>query len=187
MGNHKSNQWTDVRTTHDLAADEVISTLQKEIRRGNVENAVLVAAEMVHTSAALERYLWDRLSVISVEDIGFGDVTAPILIRSLEQLSQRFGRHQGDRYLFAIHAVRYLATRQKDRSTDEMYNWILHAMAEEGLRPQIPEYAVDMHTARGVALGRGKRHFLEVGAHVEPELPHRDKTYNERLRKLWED
>lgn len=187
MADHQFDPWTHVRTVHDLPADEVISTLQKEIRRGNEENAALIAYEMIHTSPELERYLWDRLSVISVEDIGFGDVQAPILIRSLEQLSQRFGRHQGDRYLFAIHAVRYLATRQKDRSTDEMYNWMIQAIEKDGLRPEIPEYALDMHTARGAALGRGKLHFLEVGARIKPELPDREKKYYERLKEIWED
>jgi replication-associated recombination protein RarA len=173
---HRSDPWTRVRTAHGLAADEVISALQKEIRRGNVENAALLAYEMAHTSPELELYLWDRLSVISVEDVGFGDVLAPILIRSLEQLSHRFERHRGDRYLFVIHAVRYLASRLKDRSTDEMYNWMAHVVEEQGLLPEIPDYALDMHTARGRTMGRGKRHFLEIGALVSPEQPDRTRV-----------
>jgi replication-associated recombination protein RarA len=184
---HRSDPWTRVRTAHGLAADEVISALQKEIRRGNVENAALLAYEMAHTSPELELYLWDRLSVISVEDVGFGDVLAPILIRSLEQLSRRFERHRGDRYLFVIHAVRYLASRLKDRSTDEMYNWMAHVVEEQGLLPEIPDYALDMHTARGRTMGRGKRHFLEIGAPVSPELPDRERRYHDRLRKILTD
>ena len=173
--------WTRTRTIHDLPADEVISTLQKEIRRGNEENAALCAYEMVCTSAELERKLWDRLCIISVEDIGFGEPQAPILIQTLWEMSQRFGRSEGDRYTFAIHAVRYLATRQKDRSSDEMHNWLSHAVTHQGLRPTIPDYAIDMHTARGIALGRGMREFLLEGSKVAPELPNRDKRYRERL------
>ena len=187
MTEHRSDPWTRVRTAHGLPADEVVSALQKEIRRGNVENAALLAYEMAHTSSELERLLWDRLSVISVEDIGFGDTQAPVLIRSLEQLSHRFDRHRGDRYLFAIHAVRYLATRLKDRSTDEMYNWMAHAVEEEGLLPEIPDYALDMHTARGREMGRGRRHFLDIGALVSPELPERETSYHARLRDIWAD
>ena len=52
---------------------------------------------------------------------------------------QRFGRNAGDRYTFAIHAVRYLATRQKDRSSDETHNWLSRAVADQGLRPTIPD------------------------------------------------
>src|SRR5262245_47650731 len=110
--------WTRARTVHDLAADEVISALQKELRRGNEENAAMLAYEMVATSAELERKLWDRLAVISIEDVGFGEVNAPVFIHALEALSKRFEYGAGDRALFAIHAVRYLATRQKDRSSD---------------------------------------------------------------------
>src|ERR687886_1540797 len=91
--------WTRVRTIHDFAADEIISALQKEIRRGHTENAALLALEMIDTSPELERKLWDRLYVISVEDVGFGEVQAPILIQTLEQMSQRFTWGQGDRNL----------------------------------------------------------------------------------------
>ncbi len=55
------------KTYRGLPADQVISALQKEIRRGHTENAVLLAYEMVITSPALEDYLWKRLLVISVE------------------------------------------------------------------------------------------------------------------------
>lgn len=179
--------WTRTRTLHDLAADEVISALQKEIRRGNVENAALLAYEMVATSPELENKLWDRLAVISVEDIGFGALDAPVLIHALGELSHRFDYGAGDRALFAIHAVRYLASRTKDRSSDEMLNWIKQGVAERGVRPVIPDYALDMHTARGSALGRGLRHFMEQGAQVEPELVGRETTYREQLMQILRD
>ena len=72
--------WTVVKTRHGLAADEVISALQKEIRRGHVDNAALLAYEMIGTSAELEDMLWRRLLVISVEDVGWGDLNAPSLV-----------------------------------------------------------------------------------------------------------
>ncbi len=72
--------WTRVQTRHGFAADEVISALQKEIRRGQAENAALLAYEMMTTSAELEAKMWQRLLVISVEDIGWGDVQAPNLV-----------------------------------------------------------------------------------------------------------
>ena len=67
----KQDPWVNVRTRHDFAADEIISALQKEIRRSNTENAALLAYEMATTSPELEAYLWRRLLVISVEDIGW--------------------------------------------------------------------------------------------------------------------
>jgi replication-associated recombination protein RarA len=175
-----------VRTRHDLPADEVISTLQKEIRRGNCENAVLAAYEMITTSTELEEWLWQRLLVISVEDICMGDPMAPILVNSLYQqhLASQGRAKEADRQLFAIHAVRYLCASRKDRSSDEMRTW-LKMLDERGeLKLVIPEYAADMHTARGQKIGRGLRYFFEEGARLNPELPGRDKTYRERVLEL---
>jgi replication-associated recombination protein RarA len=173
--------WVDVRTVNGYAADQVISALQKEIRRGHAENAVLLAYEMVGTSPALEDYLWQRLLVIAVEDIGFGAPQAPALIHALHQTIQGFDRAQGERRLFAVHAVRYLCGCPKDRSSDEMVNWVIDGVARGALRPEIPDDALDMHTAEGRARGRGKRHFWTAGTILAPEAPGRDTTYRERV------
>lgn len=178
---NEQDPWVRVRTVHDFAADEVISALQKEIRRGRVENAALLAYEMYATSADLEQYLWKRLLVISVEDIGFGSPQTPVLIHSLYEMHRVYDRGEGDRLLFVVHAVRVLCGCNKDRSTDEMVNWIKHEVDQGSLRPEIPEYALDMHTARGKAMGRGALHFWEVAAQLNPEDPNRDRTYRERM------
>lgn len=175
------NVWESRRTYHDLPADQVISALQKEIRRGHTENAALIAYELAMTGEDAEALLWQRLQVISVEDIGAGQINAPILIHALHAMHLQFERPQHDRFLFAIHAVRYLCGCPKDRSSDELLSWITRATAGAGVRPAIPEYALDMHTAAGRELGRGLRHFLLEGAQVEPELADRDRTYRERL------
>ena len=105
MSTKRRDPWVDVKTYHGLPADQVISALQKEIRRGNTENAVLLAYEMVITSPALEDYLWQRLMVISVEDVGFGEPNAPIMLNALNQMVGNLDRSSGERKLFAVHAV----------------------------------------------------------------------------------
>jgi replication-associated recombination protein RarA len=175
-----------VRTAHDLPADEVISALQKEIRRGNTENAALLGHEMVLTSPELEAKLWQRLLVISVEDIGMGNPQAPQLIYTLFQIHREFDRDATDRPLFALHAVRYLCACQKDRSSDELLNWIRHAVKKSDLSPDIPDYAIDMHTGRGQEMGRDLAHFFAEGAQIHPELPGRDTSYRDRLLELLE-
>ena len=181
---HKQDPWVNVRTRHDFAADEVISALQKEIRRSNTENAALLAYEMVTTSPEMEAYLWRRLLTISVEDIGWGDLQAPILIHTLHQINQSFDRAAGERILFAVHAVRYLCACQKDRSSDEMAIWIKREVEDGRRLPSIPDYALDLHTKRGSEMGRGLDHFLEEGAKLIPELPDRDTTYRQRVLAL---
>jgi replication-associated recombination protein RarA len=184
VSTEKRDPWVDVQTYHGLPADQVISALQKEVRRGHTENAVLLAYEMCLTSPAMEDYLWQRLMVISVEDVGFGEPSAPILLNALHQMVRKFDRSAGERKLFAVHAVRYLCQCQKDRSSDEMINWVKYAVARGEARPSIPQYALDMHTALGQAKGRGLRHFFEEGARLHPELPNRDLTYRQRVMDM---
>jgi replication-associated recombination protein RarA len=178
--------WTNVKTKNGFKADEIISALQKEIRRGNTENAALIAYEMIITSRELEKKLWERLLVISVEDIGWGNLHAPVIMDSLFSIYKRLGMSH-DRGLVAIHGVRFLCSCKKDRSSDEMYTWIRQAVANEGVRPIIPEYALDMHTARGMEMCRGQRHFLEEATKVHPELENRTTEYRKRLFDMLND
>ncbi len=187
MSHTDRDPWVDVKTYHGFAADHVISALQKEIRRGNTENAALLAYEMILTSPAMEDYMWYRLKVISVEDIGFGEPMAPVLIQSLYEMTSACDYSVGERKLYAIHAVRYLCQCQKDRSSDEMINWISHSVAAGKVKPVIPDYALDMHTAAGQKKGRGRRFFFEEASRIIPELPDRDKTYLEKIIKMLDD
>ena len=184
MSHLDRDPWVDVKTFNGFQADHVISALQKEIRRGTTENAALLAFEMMMTSPALEDYIWHRLKVISVEDIGFGELLAPVILQSLFEMCSACDRGVGERKLYAIHAVRYLCSCKKDRSTDEMINWINHASKLGSLKPTIPDYALDMHTAEGQQKGRGRRHFFEEASRTHPEVSDRDRTYLERILKM---
>jgi replication-associated recombination protein RarA len=184
MSHLDRDPWVEVKTFNGFQADHVISALQKEIRRGNAENAALLAYEMILTSPALEDYLWQRLKVISVEDIGFGETLAPVLIQSLFEMTSACDRSTSERKLYAIHAVRYLCACKKDRSSDEMINWINHSSKSGKLQPTIPDYALDMHTAEGQKKGRGRRHFFEEASRVIPEAQERDRTYLDRVLKM---
>ena len=169
--------WQRTTTEHGFAADEVISALQKSIRRGLVENALLLGWEMYLTSPEMEEKLWARLSVISVEDVGLGNPEAPILIDTLYRMHQRFQRPEHDRFLFAAHAIRVMAAGPKDRTTDDMLNWAKHSMAFAERMPEIPDFAIDMHTQRGEEMGRDYLYFMEEASKVSPEIEGRDQTY----------
>jgi replication-associated recombination protein RarA len=172
--------WASVTTSTGLPADEVISTLQKSIRRAEVRNAVLCALDLSATSPELDTYLWDRLHVIAVEDVGFGMRDAIAVITALDAARQRFDVASTDRSLFTIHAVRLLAGAPKDRSNDELAN-VARAELDDGGRPEVPDHALDMHTRRGRQLGRGIEHFLSEGAHVDPELESRERRWRAEL------
>ena len=169
--------WQRTTTEHGFFADEVISALQKSIRRALLENAVLLGWEMYLTSEELEEKLWSRLCVIAVEDIGLGNPQAPVLVETLYQQHQRYPRPGGERFLFAAHAIRVLATSAKDRASDDLVSWAKHAVALGERLAEIPDAALDMHTRRGQEMGRDYRFFMEEASRVEPELENRDRTW----------
>src|SRR5215210_2339404 len=104
----EADPWSRVQTVHGFAADELISVLQKSIRRGLVENAALTAYELFASGPDFEDQVWRRLEIISVEDVGLGRVDAPILIHALEDLRRRSTRESADRLIYLLHAVRVL-------------------------------------------------------------------------------
>jgi hypothetical protein len=68
-----------------------------------------------------------------------------------------------------------------------MIVWAKLAIARGEASPTIPDYALDMHTAEGQAMGRGLRHFFEVGAQLNPQNPQADRTYHQRLMALLDE
>jgi replication-associated recombination protein RarA len=169
--------WQRTSTEHGFAADEVISALQKSIRRGLVDNALLLGWEMFVTSPEMEAMLWSRLCVISVEDVGLGNAQAPILVNTLFEMHQRYPRPEHDRFMFAAHAIRVMASGPKDRTTDEMASWARQSVRLGERLPEIPDAALDMHTRRGQEMGRDYRWFVEEASRVIPEIPDKDQTY----------
>ena len=177
-------QWARITSRNVLPGDEVISSLQKCIRRGMVEEACQFAYEMYITSPQMEEKLWRRLLTITVEDIGMGDVNAPILINTLNELRKNFSYADGDRAIYFIHAIRYLCACQKDRSSDLLKNIMMKSFAM-GFVPEIPDFALDKHTVRGAEMGRDSFHFLNEASKVIPQMEV-DNDYKERYAKILE-
>ena len=171
--------WQRTVTENGFAADEVISALQKSLRRGLLDNALLLAFEMFITSPELEEKLWARLCVICVEDIGFGNPQAPILVDTLYRMHERYPRPTGDRFLFAAHAVRLIATSPKERTSDDMVNWAMRGTALGELKPEILDVALDMHTRRGQEMGRDYAYFMNEASKVEPASNTGDPKYRD--------
>ncbi len=97
--------WSKITTRNGYAGDEVISALQKSIRRGLEEQACMFAYEMYISSPQLEEKLWRRLLTISVEDIGMGNPMAAIMVNNLYQMSKQFDYADGDKPMYFIHAI----------------------------------------------------------------------------------
>jgi replication-associated recombination protein RarA len=111
-----------------VPVDQLVSVLQKEIRRSHVDNAVLAAYEMHTTSPEVAQHLWRRLRLIAVEDVGMGAPLAPVLLRELQA---DYAASGGQDWMQAVHAVRYLATAPKDRTSSEHADYV-RTMVEAG-------------------------------------------------------
>ncbi len=184
FGKKMIDPWQKCITLNGFHADEIISALQKSIRRGKEEDAAKFAYELYATSPELEAKCWQRLMTISVEDIGMANPMASVIISSLAQMRLNFDYLDVDRSLYMIHAIRVLCESEKDRSSDILKNICLEENAQ-GIVPQIPDYALDKHTKRGQEMGRGLDHFYEEASKVYPQAKI-DNDYAEKLRKILE-
>ena len=170
--------YATVKTKNGYVADEVISALQKEIRRGQVEEAAYWAYEMILSE--LESKLWSRLATIAAEDVGLADPQAVVVVATLREAYFGFPAGRTDRFLYGLMGAAYLAAAPKDRMVDELYHCL-----QKGLlgRKEIPDYALDKHTARGRALGRGDDHFWTESSAIAQEHAGRNRRYLDLLRK----
>jgi replication-associated recombination protein RarA len=178
--------FSNTKTKSGLEADLVISALQKCIRRGDDALACRMAYELYITSTFHEEKMWNRLLVISVEDIGFGNTGAPLYVKTMNDLRKEYAYNDGDRPIFFIQAIRYMCRCQKERSSDHIKNIIMKEF-EKGYVPEIPEYAVDMHTIKGRAMGKDVLDFLNEASKVMPLWDEYDDRYWKKLYKMCEE
>jgi replication-associated recombination protein RarA len=179
---------SDVPTTaRGYDARELVSWLQKAIRRGEVDDALYVAAELERSGYGW--WLWKRLRVIVTEDVGpawpEGPAVIEALFRTYSDLRRTGGKTPKTRpwRLVVMHAVWLLASAPKSRIAD----WTSMVMFSEQERRDVPDYALDKHTSAGRRLGRGTEHFFAEGTRLEPFAPVVDEErWRDRARQAIE-
>lgn len=183
MTEQHEDAWTRTITVHGYRADEIRSVLQKSIRRGLVEEAVLAAYELYASGPEAEDMLWRRLEIIAVEDVGLGLPNGPALLEALNAQRLRAGLTL-DRFMFTAHAVRLLATAQKDRTSMELAIWASTEM-DRGRRVEVNDFHVDQHTRRGVARERDSRFWWETGGYgLENEVAPEGSPWTDYVREV---
>jgi hypothetical protein len=126
-----------LRTWHNYDAFEVISAVQKCIRRGLEEDALYWSFEMAKSpNKAHYTWLWQRLKVIASEDVGPASWFAPVLVDVL----WRRWKEDKNCNLWFVNAVLYLVRSRKSRIVDNAINAIRgeHELGEMELKP-VPE------------------------------------------------
>lgn len=153
-------------TSNGYYLDEVISALQKEIRRGNEYDAVYWAVELESFNS---KALWNRLKVIASEDVGVAEPHAPLIVSALESMYDYSKEKKKEEYrMFFVNAVSILARAPKCRVADNLMI-TLFGDIKLGKRLEMPDYAIDKHTFRGRRMGRGMKHFIEEGSKINNE------------------
>ncbi len=143
--------------------------------------------EAVHFAVELEEFnptmLWNRLKVVAAEDVGPANPQMPTLIDVLQKnyLAEKSKLGENNASLYLADAVVCLCFSQKSRVTDDLLN-VVTAEREQGKYPPIPEFALDMHTARGKAMGKGIDDFFSEGNKLENEAF--NNPYTEKAKAL---
>lgn len=169
-------RFSQMHTPNGHLCGEAASALQKTIRRGDERGALYWASEL--ELAGFGNYVWKRLRVIASEDVGLADNSMTLLIQALYDNwyeSDKKDTRPGARgRIFLCHAVLALARAPKSRIADHANIVMYHGPRE---RLEVPDVAIDKHTAAGRRMGRGWRHFFEEGTKLHGQTlpdPFRD-------------
>ena len=141
---------------------EVMSALQKSIRRSLEFEAYYWADECCPKFA---KAMWTRLIIISHEDIGIAEPQAQLYIDMCRRQWFEMCKEskQGSARMVLANAILMLCRATKCRLADHFQTSQRGFREIEGRRLEIPDYALDRHTARGSRMRRSWDHFREVG------------------------
>ncbi len=170
-------------TRRGYEAFDVVSALQKAIRRSDLDAALYWSTELSLSGYAA--WAWKRVKIICVEDVG---PAAPGVAADVHALHS-WWKESGDRSsggMYLAHAVLLLANAPKSRVA--CWGVIYHG-SDHVERRQVPDEAVDQHTSRGRQMGRGDQHFLDGGPStlIQPEpgdLERLEAEHRENFRRL---
>ena len=138
--------------------------MQKSIRRGLEKEALFFMSELAGSGYA--GYVWRRYHVIASEDIGLANNSAISTITALHSSwSLLVKTNHEEAIIPLVHATLLLVRSAKSRLVDEAKMYCL----KNGDMLEVPDWALDVHTRRGKAKGRGLKFFLENGMYLENE------------------
>lgn len=178
MGSRRSSSSSSDRPYETMCPDgtplnEAVSVMIKELRRGKEAEALYWARQI--EEGGFYKYVWRRLAIFCAEDVGLGNPLAICVVQSLwnayETAKKDSSRGTPDGNLITM-AVLTLARSEKNREADHLKNAV-HSLVKHGWRPEIPDYAIDMHTKRGrgqVDKAEQDRLWFTEWSKVEPEV-----------------
>ena len=129
--------------------------------------------------------LWNRLRVIASEDVGIANPLAPVVIDVLakEYYAAKKKKNDDSHMLFVVNAVLFLVKCPKSRMVDDLLITVRGNLKYKISKfLEMPDYAIDIHTVRGRKMGRGYKHFFEIGAQLSNETI--EDIYKETAKQI---
>lgn len=145
---------------------EVTSSFQKSVRRCDEQNGMFWAIELYKSGYA--NYLWERMIIMTSEDIGLAEPDLPQRIMALKSsydLLASKKKKNTPEVLPLVHALLSVLRAKKSRYVDLAFvtYWGQHDELSKTMAVSVPDYALDMHTRRGKMKKRGLDHFYTEG------------------------
>ncbi len=182
MSNLKNKRFSPyTKKGYDLF--EASSSLQKSIRRGLEKEALYWAWELELSNYG--KYLWKRLLIISIEDIGPASTTATARVQSYSQVYNELKKQKSRETCLPITAaIIHLCRCDKSRLFDWAKCWMVETHDQQNL--SIPDYALDKHTRRGKQMGKTIEDFFETGCKLTRHAPaNNEEEYMKAARKFY--
>lgn len=112
------NHYYEMESVTGLNLEVLQSAFQKSIRRNLREEALKLTYDAFLSGGEMEEYLWQRIVIMSVEDIGMGDPYCGRLMYDYYRSKDHFQADEETRLLFLLQAVSYLCGCEKERGTE---------------------------------------------------------------------
>lgn len=146
---------------------EASSAFQKCVRRNLEDDALYWGTEFIN--ANMHNYLWKRILIITMEDVGLANHNAPAHITGLYAIYQDMLKRKDKHWKLAtFQAIMYLCRSDKSRLVDWTKNTQLHYHRTEN--KEVPDFALDIHTRRGKKMGKTINDFFTEGSKLEPHV-----------------
>lgn len=176
-------------TINGLNSSDVISGIQKHIRRGEEALAMQAAAELLFSTAkGNATWLVNRLVVIAHEDIGIANPQAVMFVNTtVPHIRELLKEAKVDRAgLLIANCILMMCRGPKTRLGDH-FQCATGKPVKLGLRPyQIPDYIYDKHTSKGRKAGCDLQHFRDESAKLAAgEFAGLEDPYIDAAYEMW--
>lgn len=194
-----------VYTVNGYEFGEAASAIQKCVRAGLEFEALYFALELAE--AGYDNYVWKRLSIMAVEDVGIADPNVIAIVNACRETWMAYrkvekGKARLPETNIMAHAIVTMCRAKKSRECDDLA-YLMELKRKQGLKLEMSGWIIDGHTGQGKARLRAlakqngttfmyewcKEFYEDVGRLVNPAATRNefhDVNWSEEVAKFTE-